>query len=142
MYQQSTACVYKEGYLEAALWTKTLVPGGARGVALKSKLPLMAAWAEMLGFVWEEQRRLIVMTDWGTRRYHSWEGKLGLQEASLAHRWFLKVGIARSAALRRWMYGGTIWKSTLYLLKAFCMVWEHPLQRMWRVGAASCCCRC
>ena len=51
MYQPSSACVEKEFRLEAALWTKTLVPGGARGVALKSKFPLMAVWAERLGFV-------------------------------------------------------------------------------------------
>ena len=35
MYQPPTACVDKEGRLEAASWTKTLVPGGSRGVALK-----------------------------------------------------------------------------------------------------------
>ena len=53
MYQPLTACVENEGRLEAASWTKTFVPGGARGVALKSKLPFMAAWAERLGFVRE-----------------------------------------------------------------------------------------
>ena len=51
MYQPSTSCVEKEGRLEAALWTNTLVPGGAREVSLKSKFPLMAVWAERLGFV-------------------------------------------------------------------------------------------
>ena len=53
MYQPLTACVEKEGRLEAALWTKYLVPGGASAVVLKSKLPLMAAWAERLEFVQE-----------------------------------------------------------------------------------------
>ena len=51
MYQPLTACVENEGRLEASLWIKNLVTGGARGVALKSKLPFMAAWAERLGFV-------------------------------------------------------------------------------------------
>ena len=46
MYQPSTECVDKEGRLEAASWTKTLVPGGARGVALNSKFSLMDAWAK------------------------------------------------------------------------------------------------
>ena len=41
MYQPPTACVEKEGRLEAALWTETLVPVRARGVALKSKCSLM-----------------------------------------------------------------------------------------------------
>ena len=86
MYHPSTACVEKEGRVEDDLWTKTFVPGGERGVALKSKLPLMAEWAERLGFVREDRSRLIVMTAWGMRRYHSWEGKLGLQGASLAQR--------------------------------------------------------
>ena len=84
MYQPSTECVEKEGRLEAALWTKTLVPGGARGVSLKSKFPLMAAWAERIGFVREDKRRLRVITARLMRRYHYWEGKLGSQEASLA----------------------------------------------------------
>ena len=53
MYQPSTMWVEKEVRLEAASWTKTLVPGGARSVALKSKLPLMAVWTERLGFVQE-----------------------------------------------------------------------------------------
>ena len=60
MYQPSTACVENEGRYEAASWTKTLVPGGARGVALKSKLPLMDVWAERIGFVMEEKIRLRV----------------------------------------------------------------------------------
>ena len=86
MYQLSTACVENEGRMEAASWTKTLVPGGARGVALKSKFTFMAAWAVRLGFVREERSRLRVRTAWGTRRYHSWDRKLGSQEASPAQR--------------------------------------------------------
>ena len=86
MYQLSTACVENEGQLEAASWTKTLVPGGARGVALMSKLPFMAAWKERLGFVKEELSRLRVRTSWGIKRYHYWYGKLGPQEASPAQR--------------------------------------------------------
>ena len=82
MYQPSTECVDKEGRLEAASWTKTLVPGGARAVALKSKFPLMAAWSERIGFVQEYRSRLRVITAWGMKRSHSWEGNLGLQEAS------------------------------------------------------------
>ena len=84
MYQPSTACVENEGQLEASSWTKTLVLGGARGVALESKLLLMAAWAEMIEFVREEQRSLRVRTAWGMRRYHYWDRKLGSQEASTA----------------------------------------------------------
>ena len=37
---------------------------------------------------------------------------------------------------------GTSWKSTLYLQKDFCIVWEHLLSRMLRVGYAPCWSRC
>ena len=53
MYQPSAACVEKEGRLEAVSWTITLVSGGARGVALKSKLLLTVAWVERLEFLRE-----------------------------------------------------------------------------------------
>ena len=86
MYQPSTSWVENEGRLEAASWIKTLVPGGARGVALKSKLPFMAVWAEMIGLVQEERKRLRVRNAWVMRRPHSWDGNLGSQEASPAHR--------------------------------------------------------
>ena len=49
----------------------------------------MAAWAEILGFVQEYWSRLRVITAWGTRQPHSWEGKLAPQEASPAQRRFL-----------------------------------------------------
>ena len=86
MYQPSTVWVDNEGRLEAILWIKTLVPGGARGMALKSKLSFMAAWAEMIRFVREARSRLRLRTAWGMRRSHSWDGKLGSQEASTAQR--------------------------------------------------------
>ena len=82
MYQPSTSWVENEGWLEAASWIKTLVPGGVRGVALNPKLPFMAAWAESLGFVREERSRLRVRTAWVMRRSYYWDGKLGSQEAS------------------------------------------------------------
>ena len=62
MYQQLTAWVENEVRLEATLWIKNLVPGGARGVALKSKFPFMAEWTERIGFVRDERRRLRVRT--------------------------------------------------------------------------------
>ena len=79
-----------------------------------------------------------MITSWGMRRSHSWEGKLWSQEASPTQRLFLNVPIARSEVLRWWLYAGSSWKSMLYLWEAYCMVWEHSLSRMWRVGAAPC----
>ena len=138
MYHPSTACVEKEGWVEYNSWTKIFVTVGARGVSLKLNFLLISVWSERLGFVLEYWSRLRVMKAWGVRRYHSWEVKLGLQEASPEQRLFLNVRIARSAALRRWVYKGTSWKSTLYVRKAFCMVWENSLSRMWRVGDVPC----
>ena len=86
MYKTSPACGEKEGQGDNDSWTKTLLPGGARGVALKSKFLLMAAWEESLGFVRDDRIRLIVITAWGIRQSHSWEGKLGSQEASPAQK--------------------------------------------------------
>ena len=57
----------KEGQVEDNSWTKTLVAGGARGVALKSKFPLMSVWSERLRFVQEDCSRLRVITAWGMR---------------------------------------------------------------------------
>ena len=86
MYQPLKSCVDNEGRLEAASWTKKLVSGGARGVSLKSKLPFMEAWAEILGFVREERSRLRARNAWGMRWSHYWDGNLGSQEASPAQR--------------------------------------------------------
>ena len=52
----------KEGQLEATSWDVTLMPGGARGIALKLKFPLMAAWAERIRFVQEYRRSLRFIT--------------------------------------------------------------------------------
>ena len=62
MYQPSTAWVENNRRLEDTSWIKTFVTGGARGVALKSKFPFMAALAETLGFVREERSILRVRT--------------------------------------------------------------------------------
>ena len=71
MYHPLTAFMYKEVWVEYYLWTKTFVTGGARGVALKSKFPLMATWAKRLGFLREDCSRLRVITTWGVRQSHS-----------------------------------------------------------------------
>ena len=88
MNQPSTACVEKEGWLEDALWNKTLVPGRSRGLSLKSNFPLMAALAERLGFVQEYRRRLKVIKAWGMIQSNYWEVQLGSQEASPEQRLF------------------------------------------------------
>ena len=55
----------KYGRVEDNYWANTLVPGGARGVALKLKLLFMTSWTERLGFVQEDWSRLRVITAWG-----------------------------------------------------------------------------
>ena len=38
MYQPLKACVENKGWLEAASWTKTLVPGGRKGSSIEVKV--------------------------------------------------------------------------------------------------------
>ena len=47
------------------------MPGGARGVRLKLKLPKVAAYAERLGWQQEERRRFKVMSHCGNNLSHS-----------------------------------------------------------------------
>jgi hypothetical protein len=62
----------------------TRVPGGARGVRLKSKCPFNWAYADMRGFIRDFRRRLIVMVAWGNSLSHSFMGKVGSTEQSPA----------------------------------------------------------
>ena len=88
-------------------WTSTLVPGGAIGVVLKSKLPNNAAYADNDWFRRAERSKFNVILHCGRSRSHSREGNCGSHVYKPAIRWFLYVRIARSAAFRRWMCGGT-----------------------------------
>ena len=79
MYQPSTPCGAKEARCLVVSWTRTRVPGGARGVRLKLKLklPKVAAYAERLGWRHEDCRRFNVMLRCGNNLYHYWIGKFG-----------------------------------------------------------------
>ena len=77
MYQPLTPCDAKEARCSVVLWTRTRVPGGARGVWLKLKLPKVAAYAERLGWIREECRRFKVMSHCGNSLSHFWIGKIG-----------------------------------------------------------------
>ena len=77
MYKPSTPCGAKEARCLVVLWKRTWVPGGARGVWLKLKLPKVAAYAEILGWQREDRRRFNVMLHCGNNMSHSWIGKFG-----------------------------------------------------------------
>ena len=77
MYQPLTPCGAKEARCSVVLWTRTRVPGGARGVRLKLKLLKVAAYAERLDWRREYRRRFNVMSHCGKNLSHSWIGKLG-----------------------------------------------------------------
>ena len=83
------------------------MPGGASGVALKSKFPKMAAWAEREGLRLEDLTRLRVRTAWGRSLSYSAIGNFGSHVDKPAIRWFLKVLIALSAELCLCRCGGT-----------------------------------
>ena len=76
---------------------RAFVPGGARGVLLKSKAPLSCAPAESRELVIYGQIRFKVRVAWDRRRSHRCSGKSGSQLVIPEIRWSLKVWIARSA---------------------------------------------
>ena len=79
MYQPSVPCPAQVFLLVDFSWTTTCVPGGAIGVALKSKFPSSAAYADSDGFRRADRSRLIVILHFGSNLSHSLEGNLGSQ---------------------------------------------------------------
>ena len=71
MYQPSTPCGVKEVRCLVVWWTRTRVPGGARGVWLKLKFPKVAAYAERLGWRRDYLRIFKVMLHCGKNMLHS-----------------------------------------------------------------------
>ena len=71
MYQPSIPCGAKGALCSVVLWTRTQVPGGARGVWLKLKLPKVAVYAERLGWRREDRRIFNMMSHCGNNLSHS-----------------------------------------------------------------------
>jgi hypothetical protein len=70
------------------------MPGGARGVLLKLKMPLNCALAESLGLRREPRMRFNVTMACGRTRSHRWRGKSLWMLHEPPIKWFLKVRIA------------------------------------------------
>ena len=98
--------------------SSTLVPVGASRVALKSKLPINAAYAERYRFLLDDLKRFTFSCACGIRRSHSLAGNRVSQRNNPVMRWFLKVLMALSAAFHRCTCGGTSWYLTLASSKA------------------------
>ena len=94
-----------------------LVPGGA-SVALKSKLPNMAAYADKDGLRRDELSKFSVIIAWGINLSHSFAGKFVSHRYKPLIKLFLNMPIARSTALRPWTCGVTSWYFTLTVLNA------------------------
>ena len=77
MYQPLTLCGVKEAHCLVVSWTRTQVPGWARGVRLKLKLPKVAAYAEILGWQCEDRRRFKLISHCGKNMSHSLIDKFG-----------------------------------------------------------------
>ena len=92
------------------------MPGGGNGVALKLKLPKIAAYAERDGLRRDERRRLSVSMYCGRSLSQNEAGKRESQLHKPAMRWVLNVLTARSVAFRRCKCGGTNWYFTFDLL--------------------------
>jgi hypothetical protein len=82
------------------------MPGGTRGLLLKSKAPCTWAWADSCGFIRERQRRLRVIMHGGNNLSHRLRGKSLLVEQSPAMTSFLNVQMAHSEAFLRCIWGG------------------------------------
>ena len=82
-------------------WTRTQIPGGAKGDRLKSTAPCTWAWADDLGLILEPRRRLSDSSAFGNNLSHKCNGKCLSTLHRPAMKWFLNMRIARSAALRR-----------------------------------------
>ena len=67
MYQPSIPRNAQVPRSDGFSWMRTAVPGGARGVELKSKAPCSWACAERLGFMRDGRRRFRVRTACGMR---------------------------------------------------------------------------
>ena len=130
MYQPSTPCGAKEARCLVFSWTRTRVPGGAREVRLKLKLPKVAAYAEIFGWRREDRRRFNMMSHCGNNLSRSWIGKFGLSVAIPDRNLFFHVWIVRSVAFRRCTFGGASWKVTWYFLNALRISSLHSLSRM------------
>ena len=81
-------------------WAMHLVPGGARGVALKSWIPWSYSWADSFGLILDVCSMLRVSSAWSSRRHHRCKGKFLSTEHKPLMKWFLNVLMARSAAFR------------------------------------------
>jgi hypothetical protein len=68
VYQPSVAWGDQVVRWDGLSWTRTRMPGGARGVRLKSKIPLSCAQEESLGLRREPRRRFKVMRACGRMR--------------------------------------------------------------------------
>ena len=105
MYQPSIVCEPKVLLLLGLVWINTLVPGGARGVELKSKFSNIPTYADNDGFLLKDRSRLRVSEVWGNRCSHSLIGFFWSHVHNPVMRWFLNVWITLSAAFLRCMCG-------------------------------------
>jgi hypothetical protein len=112
VYQPSKTCGAQLCRLSGLTWIRQRIPGGARGVRLKSYSPCSWAYAESFGSMQEPRKRLRVNSACGRSLSQRCSEKSLSQLQRPATKCFLNVRIARSAALRRWTPGGTNWKST------------------------------
>ena len=88
------------------------MPGGARGVQLKSKVPLSWDSVDRQGLMLYCKIKFNVNVACGMSLFQRCNRKEGSQQLSPAIRWFLYVAIARSVALVRCRCGRTSWNVT------------------------------
>ena len=102
----------------------TFVPGDANGLALKLKLPKIAAWADNEILQREDCRRLNVSAACERVLSQYTKGIFVSQTYIPAMRWFLKVRIVLSASLPRWRW----WCWGGYQLELYICSFEYDFQ--------------
>ena len=112
----------------------TCVPGGARGVRLKSKAPLRYASADRQEFMRAGHRRFNVISACLMRLSHKWRGGGWSQLDSPSMSWSLNVWIDLSYIRSRCRPGGTSWCVAPDSLINFFVRAEHSLLSIWRRG--------
>ena len=92
----------------------------------------------MLGFVREERSMLRVKHCLGDETVLFFGGKFGVARGESSAKIIFECADRTFGGVAAVGIGGTSWKSMLYLRKAFCMVWDNLLSRIWSVGAGTC----
>ena len=109
MYQPSSTFGAHYARSFGMLCITTLLPGGDKGVQLKSNYLKMWVTAKMWGRVLDCLSRFRLIVAWCKSLSHNWIWKSVSTLHSTAIKWLLNVCITLSVLFAIWLLGGTDW---------------------------------